>query len=232
MKKKVLIIIGIIVLLIIGVFAYYIISDLGQEEKLKTELNELSEMLNAENIDTDKINEKFNQTVTKGDYAKVEKSFKSYLKDNFDNAIKIAELLEDEKLTKILTADNYKEDGKDFVETKKYITTTREALKKCKNEYAKSVTEEKAMSYINGKELDDYYIDLYKQEYIGDIETENNDKTVENAIDDVIELLNVSEEIINLLTENQNSWQIEGENIVFSNNNLSEKYNQLINKLS
>ena len=39
------------------------------------------------------------------------------------------------------------------------------------------------------------------------------------------------EKVLNLLSENPNSWTIEGENIVFSNDNLSNQYNELINSI-
>lgn len=232
MKKKLLVVIGIIVLLVVGVFAYFVISDLGQEEKLKNELNEISEMANTKNIDIEKTYERLDRTITKGDYAEVEKSFKSYLKDNFDNSIKIAKMLNDEKIVNILTVNNYVEDGKDFIETKKYIENTRNELEKCKQEYIEFFTEEKAMSYIKDKGLDSYYTDLYKQEFVGDIESHIDDKTVENSIDDIIEILNISEQVIEMLSDNQNSWQIDGENIVFNNTKLSNEYNRLLNQLS
>ena len=88
------------------------------------------------------------------------------------------------------------------------------------------------MSYIENKNLDSYYVDLYKDEFVGDIESENDDKTVENSINDIIELLDISEEVINLLANNPDSWEINGEYIEFNNNSLSEQYDELINKLS
>ena len=86
------------------------------------------------------------------------------------------------------------------------------------------------MSYINDKGLDSYYTDLYKQEFVGDIES-SNDGVVESSIDEIIAILNTSEKILNLLSENQNDWEIEGENIVFSNDSLSNEYDELINSL-
>ena len=224
MKKKILIIISIIILVLLGIIGYYVIIDMQQEEKLETELTEISNLTNAETIDIDAINERLKRTVTTGDYAIVEQAFKQYLKDNFDNSIQIAEILNDEKITNLLTVENYKTDGKEFVETKNYIASTRDTLENCKNKYTEFFTEEKAMSYINDKGLDSYYTDLYKQKYLGDIETENTDKTVENAIDEIISILNKSEEVINFLLENQNSWQIQGENIVYNSESLSDEY--------
>ena len=71
---------------------------------------------------------------------------------------------------------------------------------------------------------------LYEQEFVGDMDS-IKDTTVEDSIDDIIEILNISEKVLNLLSENPNSWTIDGENIVFSNNSLSNQYDELINSI-
>lgn len=232
MKKKILIIVGIIILIVIGVIAYFVITDLQQEDKLTAELQEISNLVNSQNIDIDQINERLDRTVTRGDYAVVEQSFKQYLKDNFDVSMKIADILNDEKLTTILTADNYKQDGKDFIETKNYISTTRDQLETYKTEYKDFFTEEKVMSYINDKNLDSYYTDLYKQELVGDIESDNETEVVESAVNDVIGILDIYEEVINFLVDNQNSWNVQDDTIEFTSESLQNQYNSLIDKLS
>lgn len=231
MKKKVLIAVLIIIVIALVVIGYFVFSDMMQEDKLKTELTEIYQLTNAETIDMDAINERLNRTITKGDYAVVEEAFKSYLKDNFDNSIEIANILNDEKLTSLLTVENYKEDGKDFTESKSYITATRTTLENCKEKYTEFLTEEKAMSYINDKGLDSYYTDLYKEEFVGDMETSESDGIVESSIDEVISILNTSEEILNLLSENKDSWEIDEDTIVFSSESLSDQYNELVDTL-
>ena len=231
MKKKILIALLIIIVLIIGVIVYFLFSDLKQEEKLISEINELDNLVNAQEINIEQIKEKLNKIETRGDYATVEKAFKQYLSDNFDNIIKISEILNDEKLVNILTAKNYQEDGPDFITTKEYITNTRQELEERKLAYTEFFTEEKAMSYINDKGLDSYYIDLYKNEIVGDIESANDTSEVENSIDEIISILNKSEEVINFLVENKNNWKIENDTIVFNNNNLADQYDELISQL-
>ena len=231
MKKKVLIAILIIIVVAIGVVGYFVITDMMQEDKLKTELAEINELSNAEQFDIDAINERLNRTITTGDYAIVEDSFKTYLRENFDNIIQIAEILNNEKITTLLTVENYQEDGKDFIESKNYITTTIKELEECKTKYTEFLTEEKAMSYINDKGLDSYYTDLYKDEFVGDMDSTPKDNTVENSIDEVISILNTSEKVLNLLSENQKSWEIQEENIVFNNENLSNQYDELVSSL-
>lgn len=231
MKKKILIVLLIIIVIALVGVGYFVFTDMMQEDKLKTELSELNDLVNAENINMDAVNEKLNRRITTGDYEKVEDAYKSYLRDNFDNSIQIANILNDEKITTLLTVENYESDGKDFTESKEYITNTRETLEECKAKYTEFLTEEKAMSYINDKGLDSYYTDLYKNEFIGDMSSAAQDTTVQDSIDEVITILNTSEEVLNLLSENQNSWEIDGENISFNNESLSNEYDSLINSL-
>ena len=231
MKKKILIVLLIIIVIALVGVGYFVFTDMMQEDKLKTELSELNDLVNAENIDMDAINEKLDRRITTGDYEKVEDAYKSYLRDNFDNSIQIANILNDEKITTLLTVENYESDGKDFTESKEYITNTRETLEECKAKYTEFLTEEKAMSYINDKGLDSYYTDLYKNEFIGDMSSASQDTTVRNSIDEVITILNTSEEVLNLLSENQNSWEIDGENISFNNESLSNQYDELVKSL-
>ena len=228
MKKKILIVLLIIIVIALVGVGYFVFTDMMQEDKLKTELSELNDLVNAENIDMDAINEKLDRRITTGDYEKVEDAYKSYLRDNFDNSIQIANILNDEKITTLLTVENYESDGKDFTESKEYITNTRETLEECKAKYTEFLTEEKAMSYINDKGLDSYYTDLYKNEFIGDMSSASQDTTVQNSIDEVITILNTSEEVLNLLSENQNSWEIDGENISFNSESLSNQYDELV----
>ena len=231
MKKKVLIVLLIIIVIALVGVGYFVFTDMQQEEKLKTELSELNDLVNAENIDMDAVNEKLERRITTGDYEKVEDAYKSYLRDNFDNSIQIANILNDEKITTLLTVENYESDGKDFIESKEYITNTRTTLEECKNKYTEFLTEEKAMSYINDKGLDSYYTDLYKNEFIGDMSSATKDTIVQDSIDEVITILNTSSEVLNLLSANQSAWEIDGENISFNNESLSNQYDELVNSL-
>ena len=96
--------------------------------------------------------------------------------------------------------------------------------------YEELFTEETVMSYINNKNLDSYYADFYKQELIGNLE-DSKDNIVEHEIDGIITILDSSNSVIDFLITNKNSWKIEGENIVFANQELSEKFLELINDM-
>ena len=228
MKKKILIALLIIIIIALFAVGYFVFKDMRQEKTLKNEISQLDQLVNSENIDLDAVNDRLDRTVTTGDYATVEAAFKAYLSENFDNIIKITDIMNDGKLTTLLSTDNYKNDGKDFTESKKYISDTITQLNECKNKYAEFLTEEKAMSYINDKGLDSYYTDLYKNELMGDMEEASEDTTVQDSIDGLIDMLNRSDEVLTFLADNKNSWEIQDDSIVFDNETLSGQYDQLI----
>lgn len=232
MKKTILIIIGVIAILVVGIIGYFVITDFRQEQKLDKEIEELIELGNSETLDEEKINKMLNRTVTTGDYQIVEQSFKEYLSDAFEVVYEILDILNDEKLVTLLTIDNYLNDGPNFVKSKKYILDTKTRLTELNDEYYSFLTEAKAMSYIEDKGLDKYYVNLYKNEYVGDLDSSSEDKTVEDSINQVVDLLNTSEEIMDFLYENRNSWIIEDDVIIFDTDNLLEQYNNLVDKLA
>lgn len=98
MKKILIIIIGIVLFIFILITAYYIKKDMGEEGKLKREINNLHDLLTHDITNYDKINEKLNTIVTTGDYAKVEKAAKNYFSDIFINSFLIMEIINDDKI--------------------------------------------------------------------------------------------------------------------------------------
>lgn len=232
MKKKIFIIISVIVLIMVAFLAYIFISDMIQEKKLQEEFSYIDGLMENEESQTHEIKEALNRNITKGDYLEVEKSYKQYLKDTFQNMEDITKVLDDENIANILSKENYQKDGPEFINTKKYIEETRKSLEDGKNKYYELLTKDGAMNYINNKDIDDYYKDLFKEEIDKYVEKEEfNDKTVDESLSDVIKLLNTAEKIINLLSENKNSWEIEDDSIVFETQKLSDQYEELTSEI-
>lgn len=234
-KKRVIIsVIIILVLILFGTFLWYLLEFLGQEKALRNELNEISEMMqDVETVDLVALDKKFTSTVTMGDYQIVEKAIKQYFKDTVDYSIEIKELIDEEKIEKILTAENYKNDGPDFVETTKYINEAKAKIEEAKKFFTEILTDEKIMSYIDGKTDDEYYIELYKELALGDeAETmQEDEESINLALDELIEILNKEENVINMLKENKGNWEMQGDNIMFETDELIDEYNSLISEL-
>ena len=230
--KKILIAVGVVVALIVLLLTIIIIKDLNQEEKLRQELNEIDSLINFDEFDYDKVNERLGKTISSGDYLVVEKAAKKYLKDTIDITLNYVNLVSDEQFSNVLTLENYQEDGPNFINTKLYIKETKEQIEDNKNKILNQFNNETVLSYIENKNLDSYYIDFYKSlAFSSEAEITKNKQEIEQNINVVIDTLNVYDEVINFLIYNKNNWTIEGEYIVFSNEEIHEQYNQLLLKL-
>lgn len=228
MKKKILITIGVLILLIAILIAVFVVKDLRQEKTLRDEIASIQELAGSEQMDA--VNEKLGHIVTTGDYAKVEKAVKNYMVDNFNNAITIAEALNDEVLTNALSAENYMSDGPDFVKTKLLLDDLKERLTNAKEEMKRLSTNETVMSYLKDKE-DSYYVDLYK-EIIGEEESVSEDAIeIEQSIDEVLDVVAVEQSVIDFLSENKGQWTVQDGIIAFSDEALNVQYNQLLLEL-
>ncbi|MCI8760451.1 MAG: hypothetical protein HFJ34_04950 [Clostridia bacterium] len=234
MKKGAIIgiVIGLVVLVIVGVGGYMFFNDATQKAKILETFGEIEELTKSGDFEIAQLEEKTSTIVSSGKYANVEKAAKNYAHDLFSKAFEMKSLLEDQKMAQLLTASNYETDGPEFVETKKYITETKQKLQDGKTQMLGFVEEDKINSYIEAETNDSYSIDLYRQLLAEDIEMpESEKKGLETSIDKVISMLEIEEEVINFLVENKGKWRVQGGQILFETNSLVTQYNGFLTKL-
>ncbi len=231
-KSKIGSIIGGIILIIALIVGYFYINDANQKTKIVEEFTQIEKMSKASDFSMEKLNEKTSNIVTSGKYAKVEKAAKNFASDIFRVAFEIRDILGDEKIQKVLTADNYEADGPEFAETKQYLSDTKTKLEDLKTQMVEFLKEEKINSYIEAETKDSSSIELYRELLKKDIQMSDSQKNeLETSIDKVISMLSTEEEVINFLVENKGKWRIQGGQILFDTNSLVTKYNGYIQKL-
>ena len=232
MKKAVIgVIIAIVLVIAIGI-GILVVNDFRQEDILRQEMLEFENLTRAENIDLDQIDQRIRELKTTGDYGVLEKAMKDYLADVVNVSVDIANILNDERIVNALTPENYQEDGPDFVQTKQFLEEAKTNLEQYKSEVLQLLTNEGAMSYIENKNLDDYYIDLYKEIALSeDTALEEDNAEIEASLDEATRILDIESQVINLLSENQNSWEIDEDTIVFNNATLQNQYNDLVGQI-
>ena len=241
MKKKGLII-GIIIaivaiVIVVGCVAIYIAKGFTQELAIKEEvqaIDQITDVTDLQTMDMEAFNQKTDSVVTTGNYAIVEQAVKQYIKDSVNYTVEVNTLLQDETMTNLVTAENYQTDGPDFVQTTTYITETKAKLEEAKNEFANMFTEEKIMSYIDGKTDKQKFIDLYKEVAIGnqtELIPQEELETVQSSLDDVINILDIEQEMIDLLKNNSGKWQVQNNMVMFSSNDILTEYNSLVGQL-
>lgn len=235
MKKGVIIgiIIGVIVLVAIaGGVGYLFFNDTMQKAKIVETFSELEKITASGEFDMDAINENTSNIVSSGKYANVERAAKNYAHDLFSTAFELKALLEDEKMAQLLTASNYSEDGPEFVESKKYVSETKQTLEEGKEKLVGFLEESKINSYIEAETDDAYCKELYRQLLADDIEmSETEKKQFEDSIDNVVDMLDIVDEVFDFLIENNGKWEVEGEQVLFNSNSLVIKYNSFLTKL-
>ena len=233
MNKKIKIGINIFLILLVGIIAFLIIRQFLVEGKVRKEINELYSLIYAEQYDFDLIYGKLNKIISEDGYAIVENSAKEYLGDVFDKVLEFTKILNDEKIASILTIENYKNDGKDFKESKEYLKKTKQNILNLEAEMLGNLKEETIMAYIVDENLEDSYVNLYKSfNFAKSKELKNKKETIEKTVDDFVFRIEKEEEIIDFLVKNKNEWSIKGESINFNNEQLSNQYNEMISEIN
>ena len=228
-KKKIIISAIIVVfVLVAGATIWTVITDSKQEEILREEITNLSK----KDIKKDRYN---NTIKTHGDYAIVEDTIKKYLDDYAVNLQGLLKIMNDQKLSNILSVSNLKEDGPDFVKTKEYLTKTKTEFNEKLTKLTKMTSENEIMAQIKNKNLDKFYINLYEELMLrgvagSDFKTSRED--LKSASDTINKILDTEEKIIDLLISNKGKWSIENDKLVFQNTDTLNKYNELKKQLS
>lgn len=233
MKKKTWIIILAIILpialiVIGGIFiGGLVIFDLKVENRLESEFAEAREMITSFEYADSEVYEILDRTISKRKYKNLEISYKSYLKDIYTTLVNARNIIDDDKITTILSADNYLNDGPDFKNTKKYIKDSKKTLQYCKEKYEELFSERKINQYIANKDLSDYYIDIYNEE----VSMLDYNEDINDSIDKFILLLDNIDSAIDFLIVNKDNWKHEDKIIYFNSDELKNTYNTLLDNI-
>ncbi len=221
MKKKWIIIGVSIFLALLLILFVAVILDFKTEDVLEDEIEEVVLQMNRGNDSL--VYKLLNRTVCDDDYKTVEKQAKLYLKDLYSNMTGIKEIINDDELVMVLSYDNYVKDGKDFSVTYNYLLSTINKLKKYRNNCKKLMTNEGKYSYIKDKKIDDYYKEYFMDEVLDD-----DDEYDLSFLDEVIDLVNDEKDVIDFLVSCKDSWDLKDGRIVFNDNDLNRKYQELL----
>ncbi len=219
-----LIIAIIVVVVAVGGFIAFHMGQLGQLT---------SEMVNLSKIDTSNI-ENINIDMdikTKGGYAVIEETMKQYINDLYAVVQEGETLIDTKELQKIGSIENIKEDGPDFLKTKAKIEETKEKVKKYVEDLKQKADINNMISAIDNKKVGNYYKELYKElirQNSSNVDLSSAVEELENAEKLVMKRLDKVGEIINFLSENKASWQIQNDKLLFKDMTKLTQYNRLV----
>lgn len=226
-KKKFFIIFMFIILDAFLLVGYLVIRDKTNLSNLKKEVNEL------EKLDVTKDN--FDRRIkTSGDYALVEKTIKNYFNDYSKGVQEVKSTMNDDKLTKLLSYDNYTTDGFEFVESFKYLSSKKEDFNKKIDSLIEMSSKESMEKYIDKKISDKYFNNLCNELMVTDKRVkslEETKTTLEGIKSRVNTILDSSNEVLTLLKDNKEECILEDGQIKFKSKAVFDRYNELINKI-
>ena len=226
--KKILFILGIVILNIFMIVSIYCINRATMENKLRREVNSLAKL----DITKDRYNTKIK---TRGGYAVVEKAIKEYLDNDAVSLQKVLVIMNDEKISRLLSYDNYKNDGPEFKNSLNYITTNKEVFNKEIDSLINNLDEKNIKKYIRTKTKDKYYINLYDELMLSSKFTKefNNTKSMlENTKTHVNNIFDTSSEVLNFLVLYKDDWVLEDNQIKFRKQEQYNYYTELISKVN
>ena len=119
--KKIFLIILAIIFIIMFLIGVMVVKDLKEEEKLRDDISSINELINSDNPDDKLINKKLKTYVTTGDNLSLEKAVKRYYLDSYDLVKKYNNIVNVEKISNLVSINNFLFDGKDFNISKNYI---------------------------------------------------------------------------------------------------------------
>lgn len=230
--KRILIVIGILLLIFACLIGYFVYDDMKQEKILDEEINTLLELnLLEDDVDT--------KIVTRDQYAVIEKTIKDYIKDYSDNYKLFVNSIYDFNFEEMFTATTFATDGPDFIESKGKLSKLQDNVTTSLDKLVEMASEDYIMNLISNKKLDDYYIEIYKNYMFGENINNFYDEIEENIsdINNLNKYLNLFFDdcyaIYDFLSSNRNNWYVEEETntVYFTIDSLVNKYNELLNKV-
>ena len=226
-KRKFFIAFCFIVLDAFLVVGFLVIRDATAINKLKKEINELTKL--------DVTKDRYNRSIkTSGGYAIVESSIKDYLDGYAIGVQEVSGLIHDKKLGKILSYDNYLEDGPDFKNSIAYLEESKVRFNSEIDELLEDLEQDKIMNNIHKHTKDSYYVALYEELMFND---DMKDELYESK--DLFEKTKIkvngiydnSLAVLNFLVTYNGSWKLENGEIKFETQELCDYYNSLIAKV-
>lgn len=222
-KKAVIVIISLVVIAVIAVIGcvgFNTYKDFSQRALLNEELTTLGKKtLGKDDFNT--------EIKTSGDYSKVEKTIKEYLQKYSDAMKSVTE--ESAKIANIQGAV-----AKDKLEGRKSeVQQIKATMENSVNTLIDMSSEESIKKEIEKENLPAKYVDLYNELMIGDLskKLEKEKESMSKAKDNIMELFDKLIETYDYLLQHQDSWELENNQLLFSNSTHLREYNKLVQEL-
>ncbi len=226
-NKKFFIIFCFILIDVFLVVGFLVIRDSISFNELKREVIELSKL----DITKDRYNRKIK---SHGDYATVEKAIKDYMDEYAVDIQYLSKMMNDERLSTILSYSNYEKDGPEFKESLDYLEKSKKEYNEKIDKLIANLDEENIDNYIYTRINDEYYVSLY-HELIFETPMIDNLKNTKTLLEESREKMNLIYDTcidtLNYLCLYNDKWKLEDGEIKFQTEDMYNYYMSLISKV-
>ncbi|MBS7021175.1 MAG: hypothetical protein KH135_04855 [Firmicutes bacterium] len=229
-EKKNIIMIG-VAIGIVAIIAIFFGGRFAYKKYQENILREEAATLTKKDITKDNFN---TEIKSKGDYAVVEKAMKEYLADYGTAAKKTLVILNDKKLSNLLSAETIKSDMPKFEETKKYLEKTRKELDTYMGSMITMTSDKAMMDKIKKTKVSTYYQNLYR-ELMLDSSLSSSLKEAQSELvasrEKMTKLFDIYDNVFQFLIDNEGNYELSGRMLLFKNQSLLSQYNSYINQI-
>ena len=226
-NKRFFIIFCFILIDVFLVVGFLVIRDSISFNKLKSEVNELTKL----DITKDRYNRKIK---SHGDYAIVERSIKDYMDNYAVNIQYLSKMMNDEKLSSILSYGNYEKDAPSFKESLSYLEQSKKEYNEKIDTLITNLDDENIDNYIHTKIDDTYYVSLY-HELIFETQMIDNLRDTKSLLEESKDKMNLIYdtciETLNYLSLYNDKWKLEDGEIKFQTEDMYNYYMGLVSKI-
>ncbi len=213
------------IFLIYGICTVY---DATMLNTLRREVN----LLENKEITKDSFSYK---VLTRGGYAKIEEAIKEYLYDYSSLFQDVLKSMKDEKLKKVLSYDNYLNDGPLFEKSISYLEKEKDKFNKNIDQLLFLSSEDSMKSYVNQKGYQEYYQKLYEELFITDHfinEFKDNESLLESVKVKMNTIYDNSLGVLRFLASDTENWKLEDGEIKFQTQALYDQYMTYISQIT
>lgn len=236
MKNKKGLIVGIVIAIvllgtIVSVISYKMLGQIRHKRemgRLMQELNEVDRILSSENFEADDTEEVMGRTVTKGQYAEVERAIKAHGKEMISMSDEIVKYYDDQIIENFLTPEMMQADAPAFTNTIQKLTEFKEKQNNYLESWKSLISEEGVRKYQKtnfGKDLQKVF-----DHYVDKIAALGVEEEMEDTIDYSNNTVDVMLEALNYLKDNQSAWTIEDGQIAFYSEEAMNTYQAIVDK--
>ena len=219
----------IFIMIDIGILiGYLVVRDATMLNNLKNEVEEISKL--------DLAKDRFNTKIKcSGNYGVIEKTIKGFL-DEYSLSIQdTMSIVEDKEFTKILSYENYKNDGPKFEKSFKYLKENRDKFNNSINELIVYLNEDSIIEYGEKRINDNYSLNLYRELMLDKKMTSNYESTkglLYKTKDRINNIFDTSKKVLEYLKDNQDSWKIEDKEIQFNSQEKFDGYEKILKNIN